>query len=308
MAMAKKERRPPGEQKQMSLLLPGEKSPFHVAPRQPGFEALANENGAVFWWASDLARLLGYEDLRSFRKSVQKAMTVCMQLDVDIGDNILQVSRDTEGKTQEDFKLSRFACYLAAMNGDVKKPEVAQAQAYFVTYARACEVYVAQAEGVERIVIRGDIGDGEKGLALTAARAGVASFPFFQNAGYLGPYNMSISQLRSRKSLPGSRSPLDFMGKRELAANLFRIQETEERLRTRAVRGQAPAERTAEEVGREVRTVMTRDGGQAPENLPAAERHPHRAQGDQGDQPRLQKNRSGADCQAATAGHPAWQE
>lgn len=256
---------------QLSFVLPDDKSPFSAEPKRPGFEALANENGSIFWWASDLARLLGYPDLRSFRKAVERAMAVCVQLDVNVTDNIVPSPHDVDGKTQEDFKLSRFACYLAAMNGDVKKPEVARAQAYFITYARACEVYIAQAEGVERVVVRGDIADGEKGLARTATRAGVENLALFQDAGYRGLYNMSIGQLRVIKGVPGGRSPLDFMGKRELAANLFRIQETEERLRIRGVRGQRPAESTAEQVGREVRSVMTRDGGEAPERLPPAE-------------------------------------
>lgn len=255
------------EQLVMAFMMPDQNSPFSEPPRQASFEDLAHENGSVFWWASDLAKLLGYADLKSFKKAVQRAMTVCVQLDVNITDNFVQV-RDATG---DNFKLSRFACYLAAMNGDVTKPAVAQAQAYFVTYARACEVYVTEAEGVDRVIVRSEIADSEKGLARAAKASGVIDYASFQNAGYRGLYNRSIGQLRALKKLPERRSPLDFMGPRELAANLFRLQETDARLRAHLVRGQAPAEATATEVGREIRDVMTRDGGEPPEALPPAE-------------------------------------
>lgn len=246
-------------------------NPFHTDPARPGFESLCRVNGFMFWWASDLMTLLGYDDFKSFKKSIQKAMTVCMGIDVALGDNFLAEQREIDGKTIEDYKLSRFACYLTAMNGDVRKQEVARAQAYFVTYAEACRLYVEQADGVERIVIRGDVADGEKSLSSVARRAGVDNYAFFQNAGYRGLYNRNLSEIRALKRVPASRSPLDFMGKRELAANLFRIQETEARIKSTGAHGQRLLEQTAEKVGREVRGIMIKDGSKPPESLPAAE-------------------------------------
>lgn len=246
-------------------------NPFHSDPSRPGFESMVRANGFMYWWATDLMDLLGYDDFKTFKKSIQKAMTVCMGIDVEIGDNFLAAHREVDGKEIEDYKLSRFACYLTAMNGDVRKPEVARAQAYFVTYAEACRLYAEQAEGVERIVVRNDIADGEKSLSSTARRAGVVYYGLFQNAGYRGLYNRNMSEIRSLKRIPSDRSPLDFMGKRELAANLFRIQETEARIKSTGVRGQSALEHTAEKVGKEVRNVMIRDGGRGPESLPPAE-------------------------------------
>lgn len=246
-------------------------NPFHSDPERHGFESMVHANGFMFWWASDLMRLLGYDDFKSFKKSIQKAMTVCMGIDVAIGDNFLAFQREIDGKQVEDYKLSRFACYLTAMNGDVRKPEVARAQAYFVTFVEACRLYVEQADGVERIVMRNDVADGERSLASAARQAGVEQYAFFQNAGYRGLYNRNLSQIRSIKNVPSNRSPLDFMGKRELAANLFRIQETEARITTTGVHGQNALQHTAEKVGREVRNIMMRDGGSGPESLPPAE-------------------------------------
>lgn len=245
-------------------------NPFAIQPEGPGFEALAQENGFRFWWASDLATMLGYADLGSFRKAISKAMQVCIQLGVNVTDNVVPVSRSVAGRVQEDYKLSRFACYLAAMNGDVRKPEVAYAQAYFITFAEGCRLALAEAEGVERISTRGEIKDREKTLGSAARDAGVTEFALFQNAGYRGLYNMHYSELKQLKNVPAKRSPLDFMGSTELAANLFRITQTEQKIRNSNLQGQAECEDAAFAAGRTVRKAMYEISGQKPEDLPAA--------------------------------------
>lgn len=242
-------------------------NPFSLVPTQPLFEDMANSNGFRFWWASDLAQLLGYESLQSFRKSVDKAAVALTSLNIPVFENIVQHPREIAGKSVTDYKLSRFACYLAAMNGDVKKPEVARAQAYFISWAEACRLSLQEADGIERVTIRSEISEHERSLSGTAHNAGVEVFGFFQNAGYRGLYNMDISQLRKHKGIPDKRSPLDFMGKTELAANLFRVTQTEEKIRGEKIRGQEALERTAHEVGRKVRKAMQEISGQRPEDL-----------------------------------------
>ena len=171
-------------------------SPFHLQPDKPGFEALSKSNGFRFWWASELAATLGYESLNGFRKAVERAMIALTSLNIPVFDNIIQEQREVDGKTIVDYRLSRFACYLAAMNGDPKKPQVAQAQAYFVQWAEACRLYLEQADGVERVAIRGEISEHERTLSGTAKRAGVTEYGLFQNAGYRGLYNMNLRELR----------------------------------------------------------------------------------------------------------------
>ncbi|MCX6909278.1 MAG: damage-inducible protein D [Verrucomicrobia bacterium] len=250
---------------------PETENPFHLEPDKPGFETLAKTNGSRFWWASELAVLLGYDGFHAFERAVNRAMLTLNTLNVPIFDNIVQVEREVDGKTVRDFKLSRFACYLAAMNGDPKKEQVAKAQAYFIAWAEACRLSLEQAEGVERVGIRSEISEHERTLSGAANRAGVTQYALFQNAGYRGLYNMNLREIRHIKGVPDGRSPLDFMGKTELAANLFRVTQTEEKIRADRIRGQRSLENVAEHVGQKVRKTMIEISGRRPEDLPPSE-------------------------------------
>lgn len=241
---------------------------FHFEPERTSFESLGRENGFRHWFGSDLALMLGYDDMDATRKAINKAMTVCMTLNIPVIENFQQVETETEKK---DFKLSRFACYLTVMNGDPRNEKVAKAQAYFVNLAEAFQDYIQQADGVERVLVRGEVSEREKSLSTTASKHGVTNYPFFQNAGYRGMYNMNLAQLKTFKGLTKPGSLLDYMGKEELAANLFRITQTEAKIRNEQVTGQRHLEQTAEEVGREVRSTMIRISNTRPEALPLHE-------------------------------------
>lgn len=237
---------------------------------EDGFEGRGHENGMKFWYARDFMALLGYQNFQSFEKAIQKAMTACNALRVPLDETIIPLSREIDGKSVKDYKLNRFGCYLTAMNCDVRKPQVAQAQGYFAQLSTALVQYVQHADAVERVVYREEITDHEKTLSASAQLAGVVNYAFFRNAGYRGMYNMNLTDLRQMKGVPDKRSPLDFMGKTELAANLFRITQTEEKISRQGIKGQHELERTAESVGREVRDTMHRISGAYPEDLPTA--------------------------------------
>jgi DNA-damage-inducible protein D len=242
---------------------------FHFENGKNSFEDLGRQNGFRYWFARDLMKMLGYTDYAIFKKGpINRAITVCSTLDIDVSANFEQDTREIDGTKQSDYRLSKFACYLVVMNGDVKKKEVALAQAYFITVTEAFKRYINEAQQVERIAIRGEVSEREKSLAAVAKQAGIEQYAFFQNKGYLGLYNMSINQLKEHKGIPDGKSPLDFMGKEELAANLFRITQTEAKIRNEGLKGQKKLEDAAYSVGRQVRKTMEEISGTRPENLP----------------------------------------
>jgi len=244
---------------------------FHFEPNKKSFEDFSQENGAKYWFASDFAKMLGYESFESFKKAINRAMIACNTLNIPIDDNFTAIKRDIDGWQISDYKLTRFACYLTAMNGDVKKTEVAAAQAYFVTISDAFLKYVQAQDGVERVVIRSEVSDQEKSLSSTVHKAGVENYAFFQSEGYRGLYNMSFAKVKEIKGIPIKRSPLDFMGRQELAANLFRITQTEAKIINDEIVGQKRLEQTAYNVGQEVRNTMKKISGQVPEKLSPVE-------------------------------------
>jgi DNA-damage-inducible protein D len=250
-------------EKQLSL--------FHVESDHPSFEDLGNENGGKFWYARDFMQMLGYETFTAFQKPINKATATCIALSIPIQEHFRQVDRVINGETVPDFKLTRYACYLVAINGDVRKPEVAAAQAYFVTMAEAFRHYILDAENVERVQIREEVSEQEKTLSTVAFAAGVTHYAFFQNEGYRGMYCMDLSELRERRGIVSGRSVLDFMSGEELAANLFRITQTHAKIRNEKLQGQMRLERAAHDVGHTVRETMIKISGKVPESLPAAE-------------------------------------
>jgi DNA-damage-inducible protein D len=231
------------------------------------FERLARSDGGAHWLATDLMGLLGYESFTTFQGAIDRAIVTCTTLRIPVLENVVPHTTVTDGVARPDYKLSRFACLLVSMNADVRQPAVAAVQAYLAALAQALH----GAEDIERVQVRDRISEHERCVSSAAGRAGVVNFGFVQNAGYRGMYNMSLGELKQVKALgTGARSLLDFMGKRELAGNLFRLTETEARLRSRGLVGQRPAERIALDVGRQVRRMMIESDGVAPERLPLA--------------------------------------
>lgn len=228
------------------------------------FEDFKNQNGMTFWWASEVCLMLGYRDLKSFEPVLRRTERALLSLGADIHDNIHKHAR---GGAPADYKMTRFACYLAAMNGDPSKPEVAAMQAYFAVQARAFESLRDGREQVERPMTRDEICDGNKSLSAVAKDAGVQDYARFHNAGYIGMYNMMKVTLADRRKVDAKRL-FDTMGRTELAANLFRITQTEERIKSRGVKGQSALEETHRAVGAEVRGMVERNTGVPPERLP----------------------------------------
>ena len=231
------------------------------------FEDFKNENGLTYWWASDLMKMLGYANMRSFQKVLDRTTKALVSLDISHYENILVESREVDGQKIQDFKLTRFACYMTVMNGDPKKVEVAKAQSYFAQQTRKFELHIRDHTQIDRLLIRGELTEGHKSLASTAKQAEVTNYARFQNEGYLGMYNMKSWELEKRRNIKKGKL-MDNMGRTELAANLFRITQTEEKIKRKNIKGQNNLEQTHHQVGKAVRNLVKENVGKNPENLP----------------------------------------
>ncbi len=247
-----------------------ENSPF-VMDENTLFEESSHQNGMLYWWASELVNMLGYTEYKPTMMPVQKALQVCMSTNIDTSQNMQEEWRVIGGKRIKDFKLSRFACYLVAMNADVKKVPVARLQSYFAAFATAIQSYINSQGDIERITLRTEITEHEKMLNSTAKTAGVQNYALFQNKGYLGMYNMPLSKIKSLKGVPDKKPLFDYMGAEEMGANIFRITQTEAKIKRDGIAGQMGLEQTAKDVGKGVRKAIADMGGTMPENLPTYE-------------------------------------
>lgn len=230
----------------------------------PTFEDFKKENGISYWWASDLMRMLNYNDMKSFEKAIERATKALMALNIKHYENIVPQQNPESGI--QDFKLTRFACYLTVMNADVKKTEVAAAQAYFAAMTARFEEVLKKNDDVERLIIRDEIKDGNKSLNSIAKAQGLSDYARFANSGYLGLYNMYNWQLANKRGIDKTKL-FEYMGRTELAANLFRITMTEEKIKNENIHGQSNLENAHYNVGRQVRAMVEKNVGTSPENL-----------------------------------------
>lgn len=229
-----------------------------------GFE----ENGIMYWWASWYGTILGYKSLKTFNAPIQKAIQACNTLHIETSENFMEVKRSDAEKHFQDYKLTRFACYLIAMNADARKPIVARAQIYFVKQIERINLVLDGSKDIDRLLIREEIKEGNLSLNSSASRAGVSDFRAFMNEGYLGLYNKSSREVKKGRGVSEKQNLYDYMGRTELAANLFRITMTEERLKRIGTPSQGTAAVIHNKVGADVRKMVKENTGKFPEELP----------------------------------------
>jgi DNA-damage-inducible protein D len=255
---------------------------FFFEENVSSFEAIkhVNEYGQEYWLSRELQKALDYSDYRNFEATIFKAMEACQGSGFDISDHFGDVTEMVHigSKAERPFKgyqLSRYACYLIAMNGDPRKQVIANAQTYFAVKTRQQELienYNQLSEDQKRLSIRNEMIEHNKSLAEAAQQAGIIEpydYAVFQNKGYQGLYGgLGVKEIHARKGLKKSQKILDHMGSTELAANLFRATQTDEKLRREKIRGKEKANQTHYEVGAKVRQTIKELGGTMPEDLP----------------------------------------
>ncbi|EFA4230849.1 DNA damage-inducible protein D [Escherichia coli] len=243
---------------------------------------LINANGAEQWSARQLGKLLGYSEYRHFIPVLTRAKEACENSGHTIDDHfeeILDMVKigSNAKRALKDIVLSRYACYLVVQNGDPAKPVIAAGQTYFAIQTRRQELADDEAfkqlrEDEKRLFLRNELKEHNKQLVEAAQQAGVATatdFAIFQNHGYQGLYGgLDQKAIHQRKGLKKNQKILDHMGSTELAANLFRATQTEEKLKRDVVNSKQQANTTHFDVGRKVRQTIQELGGTMPEELP----------------------------------------
>lgn len=247
------------------------------------FESLKHEaEGAEFWYARELQPVLDYSSWDKFERVIKKAITACEGSGQSSEDHFFQVGKMVNigsgaKRATRDYKLSRYACYLIVQNADASKLVIANGQTYFAIQTRRQELqddnsFQQLNEDQKRLMLRNELANHNKQLAAAARDAGVVTdldYAIFQNHGYKGLYGgLDNKAIHQHKGLKKSQKILDHMGSTELAANLFRATQTEEKLKRDQVSNKRQANQTHFEVGVKVRSTIEELGGTMPENLP----------------------------------------
>ena len=229
-----------------------------------------DENEIEFWYARELQSVLNYKEWRKFENVINKAKESCKNSDISVFDHFVDVDKMVQigsgaERKQKDYKLTRYACYLIAQNGDTRKKVIALAQTYFAIQTRKQEInekeYTSLTEDEKRFYQRNLTRKGNYSLNKTAKNAGVKNFDKFHNAGYKGLYNgETADDIAKRKGLRYREDILDNMGSEELAANLFRITQTESRLKRDKVDTEKKACDTHNKIGKIVRKAIKQAG------------------------------------------------
>ena len=237
-----------------------------------------DEKGNEYWLARELQNALGYTQWRRFENVIRKAKLSCKNSNMNINDHFANVGKmvnigsNTKRET-DDYKLSRYACYLIAQNGDSRKKVIALAQTYFAVQTRKQELsekeYSSLSEDEKRLYQRNLTKKGNHSLNIAAKNVGVKNFDRFHNSGYKGLYNgETANDIAKRKELRYREDILDNMCSDELIANLFRISQTEQKIKNDNIHGESNANKTHYKVGKEIRNTIKKLGGTLPEDLP----------------------------------------
>ena len=236
-----------------------------------------DEQGNEYWEARELQIVLEYVQWRRFNEVIHKSITACLNSNKNVDEHFAKVGKPIKGghgniQMVDDYKLSRYACYLIVQNGNSKKEAIALGQTYFAIQTRRMELFETEYESLsedeKRFYQRNLTKKGNYTLNQTAKKSGVKNFDKFHNEGYKGLYNgETANDIAKRKNLRYREDILDNMCSEELAANLFRITQTESKLKKDRIEGEENANKTHYTIGKNIREVIKKNGGTMPEKL-----------------------------------------
>lgn len=240
---------------------------------------IEEDTNIEYWYARELQEALEYSEWRNFEKVINKAKTACQNSNIPVNSQFVDVNKSLNTGLGEmlirDYKLTRYACYLIVQNSDPRKKIISIGQTYFAIKTRQQELsenFDQLSEDEKRLSIRAELKHHNKSLAEAANLSGVETpkdYAIFQNNGYKGLYGgLGQKEIHQKKGLKKSQKILDHMGSTELAANLFRATQTDEKLRRDNIKSKSKANRTHFEVGAKVRKTIEELGGTMPEDLP----------------------------------------
>lgn len=237
-----------------------------------------DDEGNEYWYARELMVVLEYKKWQNFKTVINNAKISCINSNISVSEQFTEVSKPLVGGNGNiqnvlDYKLSRYACYLITQNADPRKEVVALGQTYFAIQTRKQELLEDElknlSEDDKRIKIRKQVRNGNYGLNRTAINSGVKNLAEFHNAGYKGLYNgETANDIAKRKELNYRQDILDFMGSEELADNLFRIIQTDSKLKRDEVDNEYEANHIHYDIGKDIRNLIKKQGGNLPEDLP----------------------------------------
>jgi len=237
-----------------------------------------SSKGVEYWMARSIQPILGYATWDKFTNVVRKAISACEGTGTEANHHFSRTANMVDigsgaKRPEQDYFLSRYGCYLVAMNGDATKPEVAAAQTYFAVQTRRQELTDNQERMLDdvdkRLAVRQRLTDATKHLNSAAKQAGVQSYALFAHAGYVGLYGMSLKEVKAKKGIAEKEQLFDRAGRFELSANEFRANVTEKSLVKNKIRGEANANREHQRIGGVVRQLIHKEIGTLPEDLPA---------------------------------------
>lgn len=278
---------------------------------QNHFEAIRHtrDDGSEYWLARELAPILDYAQYRNFLPVIERAREACQHSGHATADHFADIRKMVDigsgaQRPVDDVELSRYACYLIVQNGDPGKPVIAHGQTYFALQTRRQELRDAAqfqhlSEDERRLAIRNELSEHNKALSAAAKAAGVDTpldYAVFQEHGYKGLYGgLGAKDIHARKGLKKSHKILDHMGSTELAANLFRATQAEEKLKRDGVQGKTQANKLHHAVGAKVRQTIKDLGGTLPEHLPTPDKSIQQIEREQGRQAKAKLSRPGKD-------------